>query len=61
MNGNRKTPSWSDVGFLYYCLTPNEGVEPFAQAVSIDKVGVEDIAQFSFNGDAFEHSTIIIK
>lgn len=61
VNGNRKSPSWSGVEFLYHFLTQNKGVGPFAQEVSIDKVEVGDIAQFSFNGDTFEHSVIIVK
>lgn len=61
INGNKKSPSWTGVDFLYKFLTNNKLVGPYGKNVNQEEVQVGDIAQISFDGEKFAHSLVIVK
>lgn len=60
IDGNRKSPSWSGVEFLYSFLTTNKLVGPYGEQVQQNKIKVGDIAQLSFDGNQFGHTLVIV-
>lgn len=61
INGNKKSPSWSGVEFLYEFLTTNKLSGPYGKEVNQDEIDIGDIAQLSFNGTNFGHTLVITK
>ncbi len=61
INGNKKSPSWTGVEFLYQFLINNKSVGPYAKEVSQNKIELGDIAQISFDGQKFAHSLVVVK
>lgn len=60
IDGNRKSPSWSGVEFLYTFLTTNKLVGPYGEQVQQNEIKVGDIAQLSFDGNQFGHTLVIV-
>lgn len=60
INGNKKSPSWSGVEFLYDFLINNKSVGPYGEKVEQNKINVGDIAQLSFDGNKFAHTLVIV-
>lgn len=61
-NLNNRTPSWTGVEFLHNYLIRSNGVGPFAEKTSIDKMMEGDIIQLSFNTEkVFEHSLVVVR
>lgn len=60
IDGNRKSPSWSGVEYLYQFLIRNKGIGPRAIETTQDKVERGDIVQLSFDGRKFVHSCVIV-
>ena len=61
IDGNRKSPSWSGVEFLYNFITRNKSVGPYGSDVNPNEIEIGDIAQLSFDGDKFSHTLVIVK
>lgn len=59
INGNKKSPSWSGVPFLYNFLINNKGLGPRGIVVPQDKIELGDIAQLSFYNGIYGHSLMI--
>ena len=57
---NDRTPSWTGVEYLYNFLVKNEGVGPFAEEVSLDKIEVGDIIQLGTGTGDFYHSPVVV-
>jgi hypothetical protein len=56
-NGNKKSPSWTGVEFLYeYFIRSGRGVSVDAREVSPG-----DIVQLSFDGAKFSHSLVVVE
>lgn len=60
INGNKKSPSWTGVEFLYRFLIKNKGVGPRAKIVQQKELQIGDIAQLSFYNNIYGHSLFII-
>ena len=60
IDGNRKSPSWTGVEFLYNFLITNKSVGPFGKISNINEIQNGDIAQLSFDGNTYSHSLIIL-
>ncbi len=61
INLNRRTPSWTGVGFLYEFLTTNKGAGPYASTVSAVKdIKTGDVIQLKRNG-RWTHSLFVTK
>lgn len=60
INGNKKSPSWSGVEFLYNFLIKNKGIGPYGKVINQNQVNIGDIAQISFDGKKFAHTLIIV-
>lgn len=60
INGNKKSPSWSGVPYLYKFLTTNKGVGPRGREVKQNQIQIGDIAQLSFYNNVYGHSLLII-
>lgn len=60
IDGNRKSPSWTGVEFLYNFLISNKGVGPYGELVTQNVIELGDIVQMSFDGQHFVHSMIIV-
>lgn len=56
---NNRAPAWTGVEFLYRFLVNNHGVGPVAVETEISQVEPGDIVQISFDGKAFQHSSMI--
>lgn len=61
IDGNRKSPSWSGVQYLYNFLTKNKSVGPYAEETTKENLQIGDIAQLSFDGISFAHTLVIVK
>lgn len=61
IDGNNKSPSWTGVEFLYSFLATNNNLGPKGEETTIDKLGIGDVVQLSFNGQIFSHSLIVVK
>lgn len=59
-NGYDKSPSWSNVEFLYKFLINNKLYGPHGEEISQYKIEPGDIVQISFDGKTFKHSMFII-
>ncbi len=57
---NDRTPSWTGVQYLYNFLIGNDGVGPFAEETSLDKLEVGDIVQLGRATGDFYHSPVVI-
>lgn len=60
INGNRKSPSWSGVEFLYNFLVKNKLTGPYGKETNNENIEIGDIVQISFDGEKFEHSVVIV-
>ena len=60
INGNKKSPSWSGVEFLYNFLVKNKSVGPYGKETTREGVQVGDLVQISFDGQKFAHTLIIV-
>lgn len=60
INGNKKSPSWSGVPYLYKFLTTNKGVGPRGREVKQNQIQIGDIAQLAFYNNVYGHSLLII-
>lgn len=56
---NKRSPSWTGVGFLYKFLLNNDGSGPYATEADFDSVEEGDIVQLDF-GTGYAHSAIIV-
>ena len=61
IDGNNKSHSWTGVEFLYSFLATNNNIGPKGEETTIDKLGIGDVVQLSFNGQIFSHSLIVVK
>lgn len=61
INGNKKSPSWSGVEFLYNFLTTNKLEGPYGREIQQEQIEIGDIAQLSFNGKNYKHTLVITK
>lgn len=59
-SANDRTPSWTGVEYLYNFLVNNEGVGPFAEEVTLDKLEVGDIVQLGSGTGDFYHSPVVV-
>lgn len=57
---NDRTPSWTGVQYLYNFLTGNEGIGPFAEETSLDKLEAGDIVQLGTATGDFYHSPVVV-
>ncbi len=55
-----RTASWTGVEYLYNFLTKNNGVGPFAEETTLDKLEVGDIVQLGKATGDFYHSPIVV-
>ena len=60
INGNKKSPSWTGVEYLYKFLINNKEVGPRAKVANQNELQIGDIAQLSFGNNIFGHSLFII-
>ena len=58
---NDRTPSWTGVEYLYNFLVNNEGLGPFAEEVSLEKLEVGDIVQLGTATNDFYHSPVVVR
>ena len=58
---NDRTPSWTGVEYLYNFLVGNDGVGPFAEEVSLEKLEVGDIVQLGTATNDFYHSPVVVR
>lgn len=61
INGNRKSPSWTGVQFLYNFLISNKGTGPSGVVCEVGELEIGDIIQLSFDGIKFSHSLIVVQ
>lgn len=61
INGNKKSPSWSGVEFLYKYLVNNKGLGPYGKEIDNEGIEIGDIVQLSFDGISYGHTLIIVK
>lgn len=61
ISGNKKSPSWSGVEFLYNFLTTNKLAGPYGKRANQNEIEIGDIAQLSFDGASFGHTLVITK
>ena len=61
INGNKKSPSWTGVQFLYHFLTTNKGIGPKGTVTEISQLDIGDIVQLSFNGTTYSHTLVVIQ
>jgi hypothetical protein len=62
INVNNRSPSWTDVDYLYHFLTNNTGSGPFAEQVDVSDIVPGDIIQLSFDSpDDYNHSPVVVK
>ena len=59
-NLNNRAPAWTAVEYLNRFLINNSGVGPVAVDTNPSQVKPGDIAQISFDGIVFSHSTVIV-
>lgn len=57
---NDRTPSWTGVEYLYNFLVQNDGLGPFAEEVTLDKMEVGDIVQLGRATGDFYHSPVVV-
>lgn len=60
IDGNRKSPSWTGVEFLYDFLVNNNGVGPVGEKSELTGLENGDVIQLSFDGSIFKHSLIVV-
>lgn len=60
-NGNKKSPSWSGVEYLYQFLIQNKSVGPFGKEVKPEELEIGDIIQLSFNQKTFSHTLVVVE
>ena len=60
IDGNRKSPSWTGVEFLYYFLINNNGIGPYGEKETQNAIELGDIVQMSFEGQYFAHSMMVV-
>ena len=60
-SSNDRSPSWTDVDYLYSFLTENKGVGPHGEKTEIEMMKSGDIIQLGNKNDDFYHSLIITK
>ena len=58
---NDRAPSWTGVEYLYNFLVNNDGVGPFAEEVSLEKLEVGDIVQLGTQAFDFYHSPVVVR
>ena len=58
---NDRTPSWTGVEYLYNFLVNNEGIGPFAEEVSLEKLEVGDLVQLGTATNDFYHSPVVVR
>ena len=61
INGNRKSPSWTGVKYLFEFLTMNKGIGPKGEQRTINNLEIGDVIQLSIDGTEFYHSLIVVK
>ncbi len=61
IDANNKSPSWTGVPFFYNFMTrSDESVGPVAVDAPIRLVRPGDVVQFSFDGENWNHTPVII-
>ncbi|MGE5474408.1 MAG: amidase domain-containing protein [Ignavibacteriales bacterium] len=61
-NGNKKSPSWTGVNFLYRFLIKDKVVGPVVEETGVGKIKIGDIVQLSFQeGNVYNHSLVIVE
>jgi len=61
INGNRKSPAWTGVAYLYNFLINNAGPGPFGSNTALSGVQIGDVIQLSFDGNVFGHSLLVVQ
>jgi len=59
-NAGSRSPSWTDVEYLYKFLVSNKGAGPYGQECDIGNIAEGDLIQLSFDGLRFSHSLIVV-
>lgn len=58
---NEKAPAWTGVEYLYRFLTAQDGrCGPRGAVVPLEEIEPGDIIQLSFDGEAFQHSPVVV-
>jgi len=61
IDGNDKSPSWTEVNFLYNFLIREKDLGPIAREVNVKDIRAGDIIQLSFQqGSLFNHSLVVV-
>lgn len=60
-NGNDKSPSWTEVKFLYEFLIQNQWEGPRGIEIAKEELEIGDVIQLSFSNDVYGHSLIVTK
>ena len=59
---NSRSPSWTDVDYLFSFLINNKGKGPFGEEINIRDIQLGDIIQLSFElPHDFNHSLVVVK
>lgn len=59
INGNKKSPSWTGVEYLYNFLISNKYEGPRGIDTTLNQLEVGDLIQLSFNGIVYGHTLIV--
>lgn len=60
INGNRRTPSWTGVSYLYNFLTQNKGAGPFARETERGEMQPGDVVQLALKDAPFTHAVLVV-
>ena len=62
INANNKAPAWTGVEYFYNFMTRKEAtVGPVAREASISELLPGDVVQLSFDGEAWNHSPVVVQ
>ena len=59
IDGNRKSPSWTGVEYLYDFLINNKYEGPRGLLINKKDIEIGDVIQLSFDGNIFGHTLIV--
>lgn len=61
LDGNRKSPSWTGVPYLYDFLTrKQDSVGPVGALCAMEELLPGDLVQLSFDGISFRHTPVVV-
>lgn len=61
IDGNRKSPSWTGVDFLYRFLVSNKGLGPVGKECKIEELDIGDVIQLNFDGNKYAHTLLVVE